>query len=389
MIIERDIHTHVKRLAKEYPVVTITGPRQSGKSTLVKLLFPKREYLNLELPDVRRLAKEDPEHFLARFPDGAVIDEIQNVPELLSYIQVLVDEKNKEGLYIITGSAQFELLEKVTQSLAGRTAIVRLLPFSMSELATISSSRPTIAHLLFKGFYPRLHDKALHPTEAMGFYVNTYIERDVRQILNIKDLTLFERFIRLCAARTGQILNLSQLGNECGINHNTAKSWLSILEASYIVFRLPPHFNNFSKRLVKSPKIYFIDVGLASYLLGIENEKQLETHPLRGHLFETLVVADLLKQRFNKVRGSNLYYFRDNVGNEVDLLIDVAGKIIPLEIKVGATFSEDMLSGLKYYSKLNPNLFSKPLLVYGGKESFEYKDFSVRSYLDIANLLDS
>jgi len=385
MIIKRALEEHVKRLAGQYPVLTITGPRQAGKSTLVKVAFGDRAYVNLEQPEIRRQAREDPKQFLARYPQGVVIDEVQHVPELLSYIQLLVDQQNTAGLFILTGSAQFELLGQITQSLAGRTAIVRLLPFSMVEIADHFESPPTVEHLLLKGFYPRLYDQALNPTEALAFYVNTYVERDVRQILNVKDLTLFERFVRLCAARSGQILNLSQLGNECGIQHNTANSWLSILEASYLVFRLVPHFNNFSKRLIKSPKIYFFDVGLASYLLGIEHEKQLETHPLRGALFETFVVAEMLKQRFNRVRENNLHYFRDHVGNEVDVLLDFAGKVLPIEIKAGTTFSHDMLKGLRYYQKLNSKLFAKPLLIYGGEKSFAYQEFSVLSYLDLAD----
>lgn len=384
-MIKRLLERSLLRLAKSYPVVTITGPRQSGKTTLVRNVFPEKPYVNLEAPDIRQVAITDPRRFLERYPKGAVIDEVQRVPELLSFIQTIVDNSKKTGLFILTGSAQFELISNINQSLAGRTAILRLLPFSSEEISSTISTY-SLNKILFTGSYPRIFDKNLDPTEALSFYTNTYIERDVRQLLNVKDLSQFETFLRLCAARTGQILNLSNLGNDCGINHNTASSWLSILEASYIIFRIRPHFNNYSKRLIKAPKIYFYDVGLASYLLGIEESSQIETHPLRGHLFETYIVSEILKKRFNSVKDNNLYYFRDNVGNEVDILLDYGNKVLPIEIKSGSTFSEDMLRGLNYYNKLAHNFTDTPYLIYGGTDSYRYKDFSILSFKNISAL---
>ncbi|MFH1846267.1 MAG: ATP-binding protein [Candidatus Omnitrophota bacterium] len=385
MFIHREIEKDLLRLAKSYPIITLTGPRQSGKTTLVKNLFPDKPYVSLEDPDVRRIAINDPRRFLSRFPHGAVLDEVQRAPDIFSYLQTIVDGSDKPGLFILTGSAQFELLNSINQSLAGRTAILRLLPFSSSEIKNIID-KYTLDQILFTGSYPGIFDKKLKPSEALSFYVNTYIERDARQLLNIKDLNLFNTFLRFCAARTGQILNLSSLGNDCGINHNTSASWLSILEASYLIFRVHPHHNNFSKRLIKAPKIYFYDVGLVSYLLGIHTPEQLETHPLRGYLFETYIVSEIIKSRFNRVQENNLYYFRDNVGNEIDLVLDYGNTVFPIEIKAGTTFAEDMLKGLKYYSKLNKDLTHKPSLIYGGEKSFDYKNYSINSYRDLAKL---
>ncbi|MFQ5787460.1 MAG: ATP-binding protein, partial [Thermodesulfobacteriota bacterium] len=332
-MIERAVKKQVLRLTKQYPVVTITGPRQSGKTTLCQALFPDKPYVSLENPDNRRVAVKDPRQFLADFPDGVVLDEIQKAPELLSYIQGIVDEKKKEGMFIITGSQQFELMDSITQSLAGRTALVNLLPFSYEEIYSQKKRRPDINKLLFKGFYPRIFDKKLNPTEALAFYTSTYLERDVRSIIQVQDLSRFEMFLKICATQTGQILNLSHLSNECGIAVNTVKSWLSVLEASYIIFLLRPHHKNFRKRLIKSPKLYFIDVGLAAYLLDIQDETHVKNHPLRGFLFETFIVAEILKKRFNNIKTPNIYYFRDNVGNEVDVLIDMGSEVIPIEIK--------------------------------------------------------
>lgn len=383
-MIPRILAPHLERLSGQYPVVTVTGPRQSGKTTLVRSVFAGREYVTLEAPEVRRFASTDPRRFLAQFPDGAILDEVQRVPELFSYIQGLVDDSGRPGLFILTGSAQFELLESITQSLAGRTAMVRLLPFSMPELGAAAVALP-LDEWLYRGAYPRIHDRDLDPTEALSFYVSTYVERDVRQLLNIRDLTTFDRFLRLCAARTGQVLNLSNLGNDCGINHNTAQSWISILEASYLIHRVAPHFANPSKRQIKAPKIYFCDVGLAAYLLGITSPAQVAAHPLRGALFETFVVSELLKQRYNAVRQSNLYYFRDRTGNEVDLVIDQGSKVTPVEIKSGATFADDMLKGLRYYQNLVGERAQNPTLFYGGSSSHDTASGHVRSYRDLAH----
>ena len=366
-MIEREIAGKIVQYAAQYPVVTITGPRQSGKTTLCRMLFPDRAYVNLESIEERGFAERDPKGFLARFPDGAIIDEIQRAPDLLSYIQVEVDEVRRAGRYIITGSQNFELLNTVSQSLAGRTALVRLLPFSVAEVRK-TGKIATLDQLLYRGGYPGIYDRDLNPTEALAFYVGTYVERDLRMLINVKDLSRFEVFLKLCAGRTGQILNLSSLGNDCGVNHNTVKSWLSILEASFLIKLLPPYYRNFNKRLVKSPKLYFLDTGLACFLLGIQNEEHLSAHPLRGALFETFVVSELLKSRLNQGKTDNLYYFRDNKGNEVDLVLDqgIAQRIV--EIKAGQTITSSFFKGLQYFAKLSGEV-EKSFLVYGGKET--------------------
>lgn len=389
-MIKRDLAPAVLRLATQYPVVTITGPRQSGKSTLVKSLFPEHPYASLEDPDIRALAIQDPRGFFRRFPRGAVIDEAQRAPLLFSYLQTLVDERKENGQFILTGSAQFELLQSISQSLAGRTALARLMPFSMHELGYRGLSAPTLEDLLYRGFYPRIHDQNLIATEALSFYVNTYVERDVRQMINVRDLNRFETFVRLCAGRSGQVLNLSNLGQDCGINHNTAKAWLSILEASYLIFLLPAHSRNFSKRLVKSPKLYFYDPGLLCYLLGIEKPSQVLIHPLRGAIFESFVVSELVKQRFNAVRESNLFYFRDNVGHEIDVVADSGTALVPIEIKSSATYADDLAKGLRYYLALLKNPDARSCLIYGGDTTHPHAPYDVISYRDLSALqLDS
>ncbi|MDO9513335.1 MAG: ATP-binding protein [Elusimicrobiota bacterium] len=376
------------RLAKKYPVVTLTGPRQSGKTTLCKIAFPQKQYISMENLDIRRFAQNDPNAFLKQFPHGAVLDEIQRAPDLLSYIQTIVDEKkHAEGMFILTGSRQFELMSSINQSLAGRTAITRLLPFSFSEIYSEKKKLPPLGTILYTGFYPRIFDKKLNPTETLSFYTTTYLERDVREVLNIKDLSKFELFLKLCASQTGQILNLSNLGNACGVNHNTAKNWLSVLEASYIIFLLKPYHKNFKKRLIKSPKLYFIDTGLAAFLLGIQNPEHLDTHPLKGALFETFIVSEFLKARFNKVKTNNIYYFRDSLGNEIDLILDYGDTNIPVEIKSGQTIANDYFKNLRYYSKLRGNKTRKAILVYGGNLSYKEGEIDITGLTDFNNLL--
>lgn len=379
MIVERTISEKVLQWARQYPIVTITGPRQSGKSTLCKMLFPDRDYVSLEDIDERNLAIRDPRGFLNRFPKGAVIDEVQRVTDLFSYIQTIVDHHNKEGFFILTGSHQFELMENITQSLAGRTALTKLMPFSLSEAYGRPKDLPNLDQVLYTGFYPRIFDKNLNPTEAMSFYVNTYIERDVRKLINVQDMTKFEIFIKMCAGRTGQILNLSSLGNDCGIDQTTVKRWLSVLEASFIIKLLRPFYKNYNKRLVKSPKLYFLDTGLASYLLGVHEASQLASHPLRGSLFESFVIAELLKNRFNSGKPDNFYYFRDNVGNEIDLVLDQGLKVSQLEIKSGQTVSKDYFKSLKYFSKINKDIDTS-YVVYGGDNSHEENSTYVKSW---------
>ena len=389
MLIQRTIHADLIRLAGQFPVVTIIGPRQSGKSTLAKMAFPDKPYISLEQLAMRDFALTDPTGFLnTHGKDGAILDEIQRVPGLLSEIQVRVDARPElKGAYILTGSHQLLLMESVTQSLAGRTALLKLLPFSLAERSEFADG-VAIPELLFTGFYPRIIADALDPVEALSFYIASYVERDVREILAIKDLALFSRFLRLCAGRTGQILNASSLAADAGINHNTARSWLSLLEASFIITFLQPHHNNFNKRLIKAPKLYFWDVGLACHLLGIEHAGQVASHPLAGALFETFVVTELMKQRLNRVREPSLYYWRDNAGHEVDLLHESATGIIPLEIKLGATIQRDAWKGIDYYRALNP-LAAPGVLIYGGSEQQERSSgLRVVGFQQIGDLMD-
>ena len=386
-MIRRKIRTKTLSYAKQYPVVTITGPRQSGKTTLCKMLFPQLSYFSLETMDVRNYARNDPRGFLAECSKkGAVIDEIQRVPELTSYIQSIVDETNKEGMFILTGSQNFQVMNTISQSLAGRTALVTLMPFAFDEI--YKKRPPCLENILYTGFYPRIHDKKLNPTEALSFYVSTYLERDIRELINVKDLSKFETFLKLCAGRTAQILNISSLANDCGINHNTARSWLSVLEASYIIFFLRPHYRNFNKRLIKAPKLYFTDVGLAAYLLDIRSEKHMLHHPLKGAFFETFIIMEILKSRFNSGQTSNLYYFRDNIGNEVDVVLDYGDRIIPVEIKLGKTVNDDFLTGLRYYRRLNSQGSEKGILIYGGGQDYSRSDVKIVSYKNISAIVD-
>ena len=381
---QRSIAEKTKHYASQYPVVTITGPRQSGKTTLVKALFPEKPYVSLEDIENRNQAIQDPKGFLARYPDGAVIDEIQRAPDLFSYIQTIVDEKNKEGLFILTGSQQFEMMETLSQSLAGRTAIVKLLPFSYDEV--YKNSPPSdLYNLLYTGFYPRIFDKKLNPTDAMSFYVSTYLERDVRKLINVKDLSLFGNFLKLLAGRSGQILNMNSLSDDCGISHNTIRSWVSLLEESYIIKRVLPYYKNLNKRLIKAPKIHFLDTGLLCYLLGITEPEQLVTHPLRGAIFESYVVSEVYKYYYHHGIPDNIYYFRDYQGHEVDLLIENSLSINLIEIKSTATFQENHLKGLKYFEKIYTGSVTRSL-IFGGEESYKYKDTNVLNWKNISDL---
>lgn len=386
-MITRAIEAHVKECFSVYPVVTITGPRQSGKTTLAKRCFPDLSYVNLEHPETRLFAAEDPVAFMKKYETGAILDEIQNVPELTSYIQVAVDEKKQNGLFVLTGSRQFSRMEKVAQSLAGRTAVVTLLPFSMSE---IEGHYPAFSKatddLIFRGFYPRLYDQAIHPNMGLSDYIATYIEKDLRQLSQIQNLGLFQKFMKLCAGRTGQIINSSGLAEDTGINYKTAQEWISLLESSYILFRLPPYFSNISKRLIKSPKLYFHDTGLAANLLGIEEVQQIETHPLRGALFENLVISEVMKQRLNQGKRPNLSFFRDAKGHEVDLLVHQANEMIPIEIKSAATVRSDFFKGINYFNK-HIQSCDKSILVYDGDQNEERSAAVITNATHIINWL--
>lgn len=365
-MIDRELAPILVNLFQRYPVVTVTGPRQSGKTTLCRAAFPDLAYFNLERPDVREFASGDPLGFLGQCGDGAVIDEIQRVPELTSYIQAAVDESKQNGQFVLTGSRQLRVTEAISQSLAGRTAIVPLLPFSIHE-ACEARADLDVDTMIHTGFYPRIYDQDLEPTQALGDYFETYVERDVRQISEIRNLSSFQRFVRLCAGRVGQLLNLQSLGNDAGVSHTTARHWLSVLEASFIAFELQPFHANVSKRLVKSPKLYYYDVGLAAHLLGIETPHQITTHPLRGALFENLVVVEALKHRFNLGRRLNLSFYRDSAGNEVDLVYALADRLIAVEIKAGQTVSGSFLSMLHALDRLLPDNVIGKVLVHGAE----------------------
>ena len=366
-IIERTAQSTILRLAKSYPALVVTGPRQSGKTTLVRLTFPDKPYVSLEEIDNREFAQSDPRGFLNQYKMGAILDEVQRCPDLFSYLQSLLDNRKEMGLFILTGSQQFGLISKISQSLAGRVAKISLLPLSLYELQNAGKSPNTLEDLLFNGLYPAIYDRHLDPSIWHENYVDTYLERDVRQIINIRNLSSFQRFLRMCAARTGQILNLSSMAGDCGITHNTAKSWISVLEASYIVHLLSPHHKNFNKRLIKAPKLYFYDCGLAAWLLGINSKRQLETHPMRGHLFETWAVSELIKYRFNNGSQSNLYFWRDNSGNEIDIIIDNSGKLDIVEVKSGQTIASDFLNGVKKFKELAGDDLGSSFLLYGGE----------------------
>ena len=381
-MIPRSISATIQRLAAGFPVVVLTGPRQSGKTTLVKAIFPGKPYISLENPDIRLFANEDPRGFLARYPEGAILDEVQRAPELLSYIQGVVDEQRTAGRFILTGSQNFALSRQVSQSLAGRAGVAQLLPLSGQELAAEKLLVSDLDGWLFTGGYPALYSTEVSPSDWFASYVATYLERDVRDLTSVRDLIAFQRFLRLCAARTGQLLNLSSLAIDCGIAQSTATAWLSILEASYIVFRLTPHFANFGKRLVKAPKLYFHDTGLVAFLLGIQTPEQLATHSSRGALFETMVVAEFLRERWNRGAVSNLYFWRDSSGNEIDLLHDEAGTLHPVEIKSGQTIAADMFKALKKWQVISGSTV-EPCLIFGGEGAYLRSGVSVRGWRDM------
>lgn len=380
-MIPRIISSHTLDCFKKYPVVTLTGPRQSGKTTLVRELFQEKPYVNLEHPGTREFAQSDPDAFLKQFPDGAVIDEIQRVPELTSYIQVIVDEQKKNGLYVLTGSHQYSLREAVNQSLAGRTAILRLLPLSLPELAQ-SVKLPELDELLWRGLYPRVHTESISPDQAYSDYFETYIERDLRQILQIKDLALFQRFVRLCAGRVGQLANLNSLANDTGITQPTAREWLSVLESSFIIYRLSPWHSNIPKRYIKSPKLYFHDTGLAIWLSGVTESAQLNNHPLRGAFYENLVVSEALKHFENHGIHAPLMFFRDQTGNEIDLLIPRGAKHQPIEIKSGQTLSPAWLDRLKWFGRTFPEQNAEPALLVHPREDMQQRsEAAITSHL--------
>ena len=383
-MIKRTLSKKLKSLASKFPVVSVIGPRQSGKTTLVRYVFPRLQYVSLEDLDTRDFALHDPKGFLSTFSKGVIIDEVQRVPSLFSYIQTAVDKKNSACQFILTGSQNILLQENISQTLAGRVAILKLLPLSFEELKNTPYELNNADQYIFKGFYPRIYDKKINPSDWYPNYIQTYVERDVRLLKNIGNLNTFQKFVKMCAGRTGQILNLSSLGNECGITHNTAKSWLSILESSYIIFLLKPYYRNFNKRLVKMPKLYFYDPGLACSLLGIQNTKQLATHYLRGSLFESFVLSEIIKERFNRGLEPNCYYWRDKIGNEIDCIMEIADKLLQIEIKAGKTVINNFFDGFRYWEKVAGKKHLNSYLIYGGNEFQKRTQGNIISWKNIS-----
>jgi predicted AAA+ superfamily ATPase len=368
-MITRDITEELLRAAAEYPVVTILGPRQSGKTTLARMTFPEKPYFSLEDPDVRAAAEADPRGFLRQMEGGGILDEVQRLPALLSYLQGMVDARGKRRRFVLTGSHQPQLHEAISQSLAGRTAMLALWPFSLHELRRYKSAYDPF-ELIVRGCFPRLHEESLEPRRFYNGYLQTYVERDVRALIQLRDLSRFQRFLTLLAGRVGQVVNLASLSNDVGVSGTTIRNWLSVLEASYVVFELPPFFENIRKRVIKSPKVFFTDVGLAAFLLGIHNEEQASRDPLRGSLYENLVIADIVKGGLNKGIRPEIYFFRDSHGNEVDLLIREGGRLTPVEIKSAATFSAEFIKGLERFQALGIKRVTPGAVLYNGEQRF-------------------
>jgi len=398
-MIRRALEPVLKKLARQYPVVTLTGPRQSGKTTLVQAVFPRHQYASFEEPDVREYALEDPRGFLGQFAAGVVLDEVQRAPALFSYIQTIVDREDRPGRFILSGSQNFLLLRSISQSLAGRSAILHLLPFSLRELTgrkpfslealghelprSRRESLPDLMETLFRGFYPRIHDKGLDPATWYSGYYQTYVERDVREIVNVGDLDAFGRFVRLCAGRNGQLLSLSSLGNDCGITHTTASRWLSILEASFLVHLLRPYHANFGKRLIKSPKLYFLDTGLLCYLLRIQSPEDLRLHASRGPIFESFVISELIKSFLHQGKEPDLYFWRDSTGHEIDAVVDLGSERAAVEIKSGETVAADFFAGIDFWRKLVGNPEAPAALVIGGDRGYRRRGVQVYSWMEL------
>lgn len=388
---ERSASAHLRQLAAWYPAIALTGPRQSGKTTLARAVFADKPYISLEEPDQRAFAQADGRAFLAQFPDGAVLDEVQRVPELLSWLQGILDASGRMGLFVLTGSQQFALRQGLSQSLAGRIGHLELLPFTVPELGRGRPEALTgpgaLSSLLLNGLYPPIHARGVPPAVWYADYVNTYVERDVRQMIQVRDLSSFQRFVAMCAARTGQLLNLSALATDCGITHVTAKAWISVLEASYIVMLLPPWHSNVGKRLVKTPKLYMLDTGLAAWLAGLRRQDELTLGAMRGPLFETLVVSECRKYLRQRGLSAPLHFWRDSNGQEVDLLIDLGdGRTAALECKSGQTVAKDWFTPVRRWAQAWPQ--AQPLIVYGGDHDQPRSDVPVVAWRNLHQALD-
>jgi uncharacterized protein len=391
MIIPRDQSAKLKSLVSQFPAVAVLGPRQSGKTTLVRITFPNYRYFSFEDPDIRDLVRTDPRGFLNRYTNeiGVIFDEIQRAPDLISYMQTHIDQAKKIGYFIITGSQNLLLNEAISQSLAGRIAILTLLPLSMEELKNNNLLPDTIDNALFRGSYPPVYTDAVLPLDWYRSYINTYIERDVRQIKNIMNLSTFQSFMRLCAGRIGQVLNITSLSNDSGMSTHAVRQWLSILEASYIIFLLQPYYRNFSKRTIKSPKLYFYDTGVACSLLSISSSDQIFSHYLRGNLFESYIIADFFKQRLNKGLNPDCYFWRDSAGYEIDCIIEKANKFIPVEIKANQTFNKNFLNYLTQWNTISTTKPEDNILVYGGDLDQNSPLGHIFSWRSVGNLLNS
>ncbi len=386
-MIKRNLAPIIRRLSKEYPVLAIVGPRQSGKTTLARALFPNHTYLSLENLDLRQQAENDPRGFLNDYGEYLILDEIQRAPSLFSYLQERVDFNQKPAQYILTGSQQFLLMEKISQSLAGRIITFKLFPFSVTELyqwhpdtsienifqrkrpAPIDKPRFDVATLILTGFYPRIHDKKLSARKWIENYILTYVEKDIRNLVNIGDLRLFENFLKLCTAYSGQLINYAALSNTLGISQPTVKKWISLLETSGIIFILPPHYKNFTKRIVKTPKLYFVDTGILCFLLSIKTSAELKTHPLYGHIFETFILSEFYKRIAHIGEIPPLYFWRDKTGNEIDLLVDFGAHLLPVEIKSSQTYSAFFNDPIKKWMALQGNTCQQGMVLYAGNQA--------------------
>ncbi len=377
-MIKREITQELKQLANDYPIVTLIGPRQSGKTTLAKMTFADYSYCSLEDPDIRNFAQNDPRSFLKKYNKNVIFDEIQRIPELLSYLQSMVDENDIKGRFILTGSYQLQLRAEITQSLAGRTAVLSLLPLTISEATTVNKEMSR-DELLYRGFFPRIYQDKLNPTKFYANYYRTYIERDVRQLINFKNVSLFEKFLKLLAGRVGQVINYNSLSNDIGVSAVTLKEWLSVLEVSFIIFKLEPYFENFGKRVIKSPKIYFNDTGLLVYLLDIDSGNIIGRDPLIGNIFENLIVLELMKARYNQGLNPNIYFFRDSNGLEVDIIYKKGSQLIPIEIKSAATFNKVFAKSIHKFQKLTPKA-QKGFVVYAGDFTAKTETYSIVNY---------
>ncbi len=389
-MIKRDLTSSLLKDALKIPVIAILGPRQSGKTTLARSTFVQHTYISLEDLDIREFATKDPRKFLADNHNdyGIILDEIQHVPGLLSYIQTQVDLDYRPGYFILIGSQNFLITQAITQTLAGRISLHTLLPLSCHELLEAKLLPATKEEVLFKGLYPSIYSREYDPNKWYADYIKTYLERDVRTITSVSDLSTFRHFMKLCAGRIGQIVNLTSLGNDCGISYNTAKAWLSILEASYVVFLLQPHYQNFSKRLIKSPKLFFYDTGIAASLLDIENEKQLNSHYLKGGLFESFVIAELYKTFYNADKVPHIYFWRDQTGHKVDCIIERGQQLFPVEVKSGSTITSDYFDGLNYWNSLAKRDPSNSFLVYGGDKDQSRTLAHVVSWQNIQTIIE-